>query len=324
MLAGTEVQHQPDTMLFNEIPEAMDFYFVHSFAFDAEQPEDVIAETDYGVPVTAALTKGACIRYAVPAGEEFESGPPEPAELSRIHSIATWRRVGPVLPAIQVYNSREVDELILVDITASVQGDVSGDDSVSDFADECAVPFTVGGGITELGQIAAILRAGADKVAVNSVLFENSTLLEEAARRFGAQCMVASVDPIRETDGSLVCTSHSGTRKRNRNSVEWARELADCRASEILLTSVDRDRTMLGYDIELTAAVANPITVPVIASGGAGNYQHMIDVIRDGGAAAVATASIFHFTEQTPSGEKAAMRAAGITVRAVFIAPAPA
>jgi cyclase len=231
----------------------------------------------------------------------------------------SWRRVGPVLPAIKVYNARDVDELILVDITASQEGNVPDHDSVSDFSEECVVPFTVGGGVTSLEQMLSLLHAGADKIAINTITYLNPTLVDAAANRFGAQCVVASIDVRRFDDGAYGCYSHSATVDAGKEVVEWARELADRGAGEILLTSIDRDGTMQGYDLELVERVAQAVDIPVIASGGAGNYQHMIDVIKQAGASAVAAASIFHFTEQTPSGAKFAMQAAGIPVRRNFV-----
>ncbi len=231
----------------------------------------------------------------------------------------SWRRVGPVLPAIKVYNSREVDELILVDITASQEGNEPDHDSVSDFSEECAVPLTVGGGITSSDQIVSILHAGADKISINSAAYSNPGLIDSAARRFGAQCVVASVDARRLPDGGYRCFSHAATIDAGKEPTAWARELADRGAGEILLTSIDRDGTMTGYDLELVSSVAAAVAIPVIASGGAGNYQHMIDVIQQSGASAVACASIFHFTEQTPAGAKFAMQKAGIPVRRNFV-----
>lgn len=234
----------------------------------------------------------------------------------------SWRRVGPVVPAIKVYNSRDVDELILVDITASIENNQPDHDSVSDFSEECSVPFTVGGGITNLQQIVSLLHAGADKVAINTAAYSNPVLVETAASRFGAQCVVVSIDAKRHTDGQYSCFSHSATVDTSRDPVEWAKELENRGAGEILLTSIDRDGTMLGYDLNLVERIAKSVDIPVIASGGAGNYQHMIDVVKNAGAAAVAAASIFHFTEQTPAGAKNAMQAAGIPVRRNFVSSA--
>jgi cyclase len=230
----------------------------------------------------------------------------------------SWRRVGSVLPAIKVYNARDVDELVLVDITATGAHRSPDHESVADFADECSVPLTVGGGIREHGQIVRLLHAGADKVALNSALYEQPLLVDEAARQFGSQCVVASIDVRRDGDGALRCLSHSGTRETGRDPLAWARELTDRGAGEILLTSVDRDGTMTGYDFDLIGRVTAAVTVPVIASGGAGTYQHLVDAVRQAGASAVAAASMFHFTEQTPAGAKAAMHSAGISVRHAF------
>ena len=235
----------------------------------------------------------------------------------------SWRRVGPVLPAIKVYNARDVDELMLVDITASLEGRLPDYDSVSDFAEECSVPLTVGGGIRAVEPIAALLQAGADKIAVNTALYEQPGIVDEAARRFGSQCVVASIDVRRTEDGRCVCVSRAGTHDTGRAPLDVAREAVERGAGEILLTSIDRDGTMTGYDIELIEQVA-VVSVPVIASGGAGNYGHMVDAVRRGGASAVAAASIFHFTEQTPAEAKAALHAAGIPVRRSFVEAAHA
>lgn len=230
----------------------------------------------------------------------------------------SWRRVGPVLPAIKVYNSRDVDELILVDITASQEKSEPDHESIGDFSEECAVPFTVGGGITHVDQIVSLLHAGADKIAINSAAYSNPALIDAAATRFGSQCVVVSVDVRRFEDGHYGCFSHSATVNTGRDPIEWARELAARGAGEILLTSIDRDGTMQGYDLDIVERIVRAVDLPVIASGGAGNYQHMIDVVKQAGASAVGAASIFHFTQQTPAGAKSAMRAAGIPIRRIF------
>ncbi len=230
----------------------------------------------------------------------------------------SWRRVGPVLPAIKVYNARDIDELILVDISASRKGEQPDHESVKDFSYECAVPFTVGGGVTCLDDMLALLHAGADKITINSIAYSNPNIVKAAAARFGSQCVVASIDVRRMENGTYRCFSHAGTFDTGKEVVEWARELKNLGAGEILLTSIERDGTMTGYDLDLVSRVAHAVDMPVIASGGAGNYQHMIDVIQQAGASAVAAASIFHFTEQTPAGAKAAMQAAGIPVRNNF------
>lgn len=234
----------------------------------------------------------------------------------------SWRRVGPVLPAVKVYNARDVDELILVDINATLESEWPDHDAVNDFSEECVVPLTVGGGISGLEQVLALLHSGADKIAVNSAAYADPRLIDAAASRFGAQCVVASIDVRRLDEGGYRCFSHAGTQDTGREVLAWARELADRGAGEILLTSIERDGSMTGYDLALVERVARAVDIPVIASGGAGSYQHMIDVVQQAGASAVAAASIFHFTELTPAGAKAAMQAAGIPVRRNFVGEA--
>lgn len=230
----------------------------------------------------------------------------------------SWRRVGAVLPAIRVYNQRDVDELVLVDINATEEGLEPDYDTVSDVADDCFVPFTVGGGVKSLDQIKGLLHAGADKVTLNSHLYSNNELLPNAAARFGAQCIVASIDVKLDEQGTYRCYSHSGTQDTGQDPVEWAKYLAKNGAGEILLTSIDRDGTMLGYDLELTSKVVNAVNIPVIAAGGAGCYEDMRKAIVEAGASAVAAASMFHFTEQTPAEAKCYLEAAGIAVRLPF------
>lgn len=232
----------------------------------------------------------------------------------------SWRRVGPVLPAVKVYNARDVDELVLVDITANSTGAPPDVEAVSDVADQCFVPFTVGGGVRDTAHIQALLRAGADKVCINSAAFDVPGLISEAARRFGAQCVVLSID-ARRTEGGWRCYSHSGQRETAWRPAEWAREVVARGAGEILLTSIDRDGTMQGYDLALIEQVVSAVNVPVIASGGAGNYEHMREAVQVAGASAVAAASMFHFTEQTPAQAKNALAAAGIAVRSNYAVP---
>jgi imidazole glycerol-phosphate synthase subunit HisF len=230
----------------------------------------------------------------------------------------SWRRVGTLLPAIKVYNSRDVDELIVVDITASNQKTPPDYESVADFAEECFVPMTVGGGITDIDDVLRLLHSGADKVSINTSAYSTPNIIDQVARKFGAQCVVASID-VKSNKGIYKCFSHAGKNDTGKNPVLWAREVVDRGAGEILLTSVDRDGTMQGYDLALIEQVAAAVNVPVIASGGAGSYQHMIDAVIQAGASAVAAASIFHFTEQTPAGAKQAMKSAGMAIRENFV-----
>jgi len=229
----------------------------------------------------------------------------------------SWRRVGPVLPAVKVYNQREVDELVLVDIVAHQSGDEPDFESIDEFGQDCFVPLTIGGGITRIEQVQRLLRAGADKVIVNTAAYARPGLVTDIAKRHGAQSVVASID-VRVRNGGWNCYSHAGQQQTEREVRAWARELEDRGAGEIIITSIDRDGTMQGYDLPLVEAVVRSVNIPVIASGGAGSYQHMVDAVIQAGASAVAAASIFHFTELTPAGAKAALAAAGVPVRKAF------
>lgn len=227
----------------------------------------------------------------------------------------SWRRVGTIMPAVKVYNARQVDELIVVDITATSEGRLPDFEEVREFSAECFVPLTVGGGVRSIEDIKQLLRAGADKVSINTAAYEHPELIGEAATRFGSQCIVASIDARRNLDGSYSCMSCSGTQNTGRNPGAWALEMERRGAGEILITSVERDGTMTGYDLELIQCITDRVRIPVIASGGAGNYEHMFEALDRGRAAAVAAASIFHFTEQTPQEAKNYLAVRGIPVR---------
>lgn len=234
----------------------------------------------------------------------------------------SWRRVGPVLPAIKVYNQREVDELILVDIVAHQTSQGPDFESIEEFGQDCFVPLTVGGGITHIEEVQRLLRAGADKVGINTAAYSNPALITEIAKRHGVQCVVASIDVRESPSGGWHCFDRAGTHPTGKEVVAWARELEQRGAGEILITSIERDGTMQGYDLALIESVAQAVTIPVIASGGAGSYQHLVDAVVQAGASAVAAASMFHYTEQTPAGAKAALAKAGVPVRSPFISVA--
>ncbi|MFD1766103.1 imidazole glycerol phosphate synthase subunit HisF [Sphingorhabdus buctiana] len=229
----------------------------------------------------------------------------------------SWRRVGPVLPAIKVYNQREVDELILMDILGHQTDEDPDIESIVEFGQECFVPLTVGGGIRSIGQVQKLLRAGADKVSVNTAAYTRPELITDIAKRHGVQCVVASID-VKSEEGDWQCYSGAGTQRTGKQAAAWARELEDRGAGELLVTSIDRDGTMQGYDLRLVETVVNAVKIPVIASGGAGEYSHMVAAIAQAGASAVAAASMFHFTEQTPAGAKIELAAAGIPIRSEY------
>ena len=227
----------------------------------------------------------------------------------------SWRRVGTALPAIKVYAARQVDELILLDIAATRENRAVDFEEIDQLADECFMPLTVGGGIRTVEDVRRLLRAGADKVAINSAAVENPELIGGAAALAGSQCVVVSIDVKQHADGRREVWTHAGTRPAGRPPVEWAREAEARGAGEILLTSIDQDGAMGGFDVDLIRAVSGAVSIPVIASGGAGNYEHMRAAVQEGGASAVAAASIFHFTQQTPLEAKAYLRQQGIPVR---------
>lgn len=238
-------------------------------------------------------------------------------DLGLVKGVAfdSWRRVGSAMQAVKVYNMREVDELIYLDITATNQGRPPDFQTVDELADECFMPLTVGGGVRSVEDVRRLLQVGADKVAINTAAVETPELIRKVADRFGAQCVVVSIDARRHADGSYEVYTHSGTVGTGKDPVWLAKEMESLGAGEILLTSIDRDGTMSGYDVELVRRASAAVSIPVIASGGAGTYAHIAEVLQEGKASAVAAASIFHFTEQTPLEAKGYLRAQGFRVR---------
>jgi cyclase len=237
------------------------------------------------------------------------------AGLVKGRSFDSWRPVGAAMQAIKVYEMREVDELIFVDIAATLEGRPPDFALVDDLADECFMPMTVGGGVRTAEDVGRLLQVGADKVAVNSHALGSPELISSAARRFGAQCIVASIDARRAGPGRWDVCTHAGTRPNGHEVVEQAKLAESWGAGEVLLTSIDLDGTMEGYDLEMVEAVTTAVGIPVIASGGCGKYEDMAAAVQQGGASAVAAASIFHFTHQTPLEAKRHMAEAGIPVR---------
>jgi len=225
------------------------------------------------------------------------------------------RAVGSPIQAIKVYELRGVDELMFLDVTASNQGREPDTALIDDLADDCFMPFTVGGGVRTVEHIRRLLGVGADKVAVGTAAIEAPGIIDEGARIFGSQCIVAVIDTRLGEDGRTTAWIRSGSVATGRDPVELARELEGRGAGEILLQSADRDGTMEGYDLDTLSAVCAAVSVPVIASGGAGNYDHLAAAVLQGGASAVAAASIFHWTQQTPLEAKDHLAQQGIPVR---------
>ncbi len=217
------------------------------------------------------------------------------------------------------YSEEGADELVFLDITASSDRRDIVTGMVQQVADTINIPFTVGGGLRSVEDIGRILRAGADKVSLNTSAVERCELITESAERFGSQCIVIAIDARREPSGngghSWKVYTHGGRNRTDMDAVDWASQVAGRGAGEILLTSMDADGTNEGYDIELTEAVARAVHVPVIASGGAGTLDHLVEALTDGKASAVLAASIFHFRKYTISEAKGYLREKGIVVR---------
>lgn len=227
----------------------------------------------------------------------------------------SWRRVGSAMQAIKVYNMREVDELVFLDITATQEGQHPDFELIDELADECFMPMTVGGGVHTLDDVRSLLQVGADKVAINTAAVENPELVRKVAKKFGSQCVVVSIDARKLDNGKYEVYTHSGTHPTGIDPLDLAQKVEAFGAGEILLTSIERDGTMSGYDIELIQSVSSSVSIPIIASGGAGNYEHMFQALAQGKASAIAAASIFHFTEQTPLEAKHYLAERGIHVR---------
>ena len=215
----------------------------------------------------------------------------------------------------RLYDGQGADELTFLDIGASPEGRETLYDVVAATAEQCFMPLTVGGGVRSVADIRKLLLAGADKVSINTAAVEDPELVTRAAEAFGAQCIVVAIDAKRTPPGGFEVHTHGGRTPTGLDAIEWARRMAGSGAGEILLTSMDRDGTRRGFDLELTRAVADTVPVPVVASGGVGVLDHLVEGVRDGHASAVLAASIFHFGEHSIAEAKAHMKAAGVPVR---------
>jgi len=212
------------------------------------------------------------------------------------------------------YDTEGADELTFLDITASSDKRDIVADLVRRVADEVFIPFTVGGGLRSVEDIRAVLRAGADKITLNTAAVETPRLIGDCAETFGSQCIVVAIDARRRSDGWEVFT-HGGRRAVGMDAIEWAMRAQNLGAGEILLTSMDCDGTRDGYDVELTRAVSSAVRIPVIASGGAGKLEHFYEAFAEGGASAVLAASLFHFGELSIADVKSYLRERGVEVR---------
>jgi len=229
------------------------------------------------------------------------------------------RDAGDPVEVARRYNEEGADEICFLDITASSDARDTMVHVVEQVAAEVFIPLTVGGGIRKADDIRRLLNAGADKVSINTAAVFNPEFVKEATDRFGSQCIVVAIDAKRtsadDAAGVWEIYTHGGRKPTGLDAVEWARRMADYGAGEILLTSMDRDGTRVGFDLGLTRAIVEAVPIPVIASGGVGNLQHLVDGVQQGGADAVLAASIFHFAEYTIGEAKRYMAERGVEVR---------
>lgn len=230
-------------------------------------------------------------------------------------NFQTYRTLGNPISVCRIYQSRGVDELVLLDIRATTESRGPDLDMIRDIASECFMPLTIGGGITDVEQVRKIIRAGADKISINSAAIAKPGLISDIAGEFGSQCCVLSIDVKKTASGDYEVYTHGGKRPTGKHPVEWACQVEALGAGEILLNSIDCDGTMQGYDIDLIKSVTEAITIPLIAAGGAGKPTDFATVFHEGGASSFAAASMFHFTSYTPMHVKQALDSAGIAVR---------
>ncbi len=230
-------------------------------------------------------------------------------------SFVQLRDAGDPVAQAAAYDAQGADEICFLDISASPEGRSTILDVVERTADQVFAPLTVGGGVRTVDDAERLLLAGADKIAVNTAAIRDPSLIARIAERFGCQAIVVAVDAKRRGDGTWEVYSHGGRSPEDLDALAWCRRVAELGAGEILLTSMDRDGTRSGYDLELVRAVADAVTIPVIASGGVGTLDHLADGLAIGGADAVLAASIFHYGEHTIGAAKAHLAARGLPVR---------
>lgn len=230
-------------------------------------------------------------------------------------NFATLRDAGDPVEIARRYDEQGADELTFLDITASVEQRGLLYEMIGRVAAEVFIPLTVGGGVAQVGDVRALLNAGADKISINTAAIQNPRLIREIADKFGRQCLVAAIDAKAIGPAQWQVFSHGGRRATGLDAVEWASQAARLGAGEILLTSMDRDGTKNGFDLALTRAVSDVVDVPVIASGGVGTLHHLAEGVLQGGADAVLAASIFHYGEYSIAEAKHYMSEQGITVR---------
>jgi len=227
------------------------------------------------------------------------------------------RDAGDPVEQARVYDAAGADELTFLDITASHENRETIFDVVARTAEQCFMPLTVGGGVRTLSDIRKLLLAGADKVSINSAAVTRPEFVREAAQKYGDQCIVVSIDARQTAPGKWEVFTHGGRKGTGLDAIQWARRMTESGAGEILLTSMDRDGTKSGFDLELTRAVSDAVPVPVIASGGVGTLDHLVAGVKQGHASAVLAASIFHFGEFTIAQAKEHLARAGVAIRQI-------
>ena len=244
-----------------------------------------------------------------------------PCLLLKGHSLVksikfdNFRTVGNSIQSARLFNAQRVDELVVLDINASRQNYPPNYKVMAHIAEECYMPICLGGGIRTLEHIGQLLRVGADKVMINSGGYDDPDFISKAAEEFGSQCIVAGIECKSNDKGSYTVFTHGGSVSTGLGPVEWANKIVNLGAGEIFLYSIDKDGTMEGYDLDLISTVTRNVDVPVIACGGVGSHDHLVEGVMEGGASAVAASSIFYFTEISPISAKEYMKKSGINVR---------